>query len=206
MILSSADIKDRLGKDVIIEPFDHTLLNPDSYDFELGSWFYLALPMAGNPHFFGPYFFDVGEIVPIPWPGTLLGMTRQVFGGLGKVLYTVRSRSTTRRGGLHVCDDAGFAETGYVNHITVELSADAPGYQLPAGARIGQVVFEESISPPLQSYSGQYNLNEWPICMIPKAYRNHQDTCCEPLLDAGSWNSHCWSIYKSHLRTAIYHE
>jgi len=35
MILSGLEIKNKLGKDIIIEPFDEKLLNPNSYNLRL---------------------------------------------------------------------------------------------------------------------------------------------------------------------------
>ncbi len=37
MILSGKEIKNRLGKDIFIEPFNASQLNPNSYNLKLGN-------------------------------------------------------------------------------------------------------------------------------------------------------------------------
>lgn len=157
-----------------IEPFDRTQLNTNSYDVRLGNWFYLVSSTGDGPVFKGPHWVNDGELIEIPRGQTLLGMTKELIGTRHNVVAELRSKSTTRRCGITVCDDAGFGDVGYWNHWTVELTAhvlSTRGPYLVVGGRFAQAVFF-SCGVPINEYSGQYCASDWPINMIPKKYRD----------------------------------
>lgn len=172
-MFSSTDIVRNLNKTIMIEPYTNGQLNINSYDVCLWHYFYLLLPDSDRePCYFGPLCVADGCKVLVPSGMTLLGATRERIASYGDVLVQLRSKSTTRRTGITVCDDAGFGDVGYANHWTVELTAHAPGgVYLTVGARFAQVLFQRTEMPPIKAYDGQYNADDWPICMIPKAYR-----------------------------------
>lgn len=173
-MLSSTDIVNLLGDSVIIEPFNVEQLNINSYDLRLGNLFYNVYYIENAPCYVGPIFIEDGNQVKIPVGGTLLGMTKEVAGGQYNIVPEIRAKSTTRRSGITICDDAGFGDIGYINHWTVELTAHIKHGtpSLVVGERFAQIVFFRS-SFPIYEYKGQYAKNDWPICMIPKKYRNN---------------------------------
>jgi deoxycytidine triphosphate deaminase len=174
MILSSRDIINAWHDGTIeIDPVDWGQLNPNSYDVRLWSQFYLLVPENGVPWYYGPLTVAPGKMVLIPPGMTLLGATVERISSYIDIFVQLRSKSTTRRSGITVCDDAGYGDVGYDNRWTVELTAHAPGgVYLEVGSRFAQVIFHKTLSTPLSEYDGQYSV-DWPICMVPKKYRDH---------------------------------
>lgn len=174
MMLSSKDIINAQADGrIVIEPFDKMQLNPNSYDLRLGPWFFLLRPENGIPIYHGPIQVPLWDTVYIPAGGTLLGMTQECIGTFENIVVQLHAKSSTRRMGISVCDDAGLGDVGYHNHWTVELTANTT---TPVGLVVGelfaQAVFYETKSPPLMTYKGQYNQSLWPMCMIPQRYRH----------------------------------
>lgn len=160
-----------------ISDFDPERLNPNSYDVILGNWFYLLHPDHHcNARYYGPLRVEDGDGILIPAGMTLLGMTKDRLASYGDILGQLRSKSSTRREGITVCDDAGFGDVGYANHWTVELSShvNGPGMYLTVGKAFAQILYQRTETPPLRSYSGQYNASEWPGCMLPKKHRGKE--------------------------------
>lgn len=160
-----------------IQPFADSQLNTNSYDLRLGNWFYRVMWAEDGPIFLGPKRLEDGERVAIPRRGTLLGMTKELIGTRSHVIAELRSKSTTRRCGITVCDDAGFGDIGYWNHWTVELTAhtEVIGLAEPylvVGEPFAQAVFFYSGRVPRRPYSGQYTAKDWPQNMIPKKHRD----------------------------------
>jgi len=175
MLSSSGILAEIESGRIEINEFNMSQLNPNSYDVRLWNWFYLLLPQKGIPHYYGPLFVDDGIRIFIPSGMTLLGATKERIYSHTDLLVQLRSKSTTRRSGITVCDDAGFGDIGYNNHWTVELTAHAPGgVYLTVGERFAQVLFQRAETPPIEKYTGQYTANEWPQCMIPRKYRNFE--------------------------------
>lgn len=175
MILSDTDVLAELERgNIKISDFDRSRLGTNSYDVTLGKYFYAVRWQTDFPIYRGPIVRRVGDRVSIPRGGTLLAMTSDIIGTFGNVVASLRGRSSTRRTGITICDDAGLGDIGYHNHWTMELTSHvAVGVpSLAVGDRIGQVVFYYTKSLPTRQYSGQYNENDWPLCMIPKAYRH----------------------------------
>jgi dCTP deaminase len=180
-MLCDAEILDACNDGYIhIDPFNDEQLNTNSYDVRLGNWFYLVKWQIDGPVFIGPSYVPDGSRVNIPIGGTLLGMTKEVIGATGCVVAELRSKSSTRRCGVTICDDAGFGDVGYINKWTVELTAHVGMYThgvkpyepyLIVGERFAQAVFFKT-GKPIREYQGQYIENEWPINMIPKKYRD----------------------------------
>lgn len=92
------------------------------------------------------------------------------------ILGQLRSKSSTRREGVTVCDDAGFGDCGYANHWAVELSShvSGQGIYLTVGQRFAQIIYQRTETPPIQAYSGQYNAADWPSCMLPKKHKGKE--------------------------------
>lgn len=177
MILSDVDILEELERgNIKISDFDRSRLGTNSYDVKLGHYFYYVVWDKDGPLYKGPVHRHRGESILLPSGVTVLAITSDVIGTSGNVVASLRGRSTTRRMGITICDDAGLGDIGYHNHWTMELTSHISRYsftpQLAVGERVGQIVFYYTKSLPTRQYSGQYNTNDWPLCMIPKAYRH----------------------------------
>lgn len=175
MIVARSKILQYMAEGIIgIAPFDSTLLNPNSYDVTLGEWFYRVALVDGDWAYFGPKRFAVGEKVPLEYGVGLLGMTAERILTATPVVGQLRAKSTTGRQFWTVCQDAGWGDLDYDNHWTAEFSLHLFGTAyLTVGQKFGQMVFTVAdVSDNERGYDGQYSIDEWPICMVPKAYRD----------------------------------
>ncbi len=182
MFSSNDIVKAMKSGKITISEFDLNRLNPNSYDVVLGNWFYLLFPKGnGDPRYYGPLQVKDGIKVLVPSGMTLLGMTKDRIGSFGDILGQLRSKSTTRRTGITVCDDAGFGDVGYSNHWTVELTAHVPGpgAYLEVGKPFAQILFQRTETEPIKEYEGQYNADDWPSCMLPKKFRGKEKSWAE---------------------------
>ena len=171
---SSRDILAAIERGTIsISDFDQSRLGPNSYDLILGRYFFFVRWDEDGPMFVGPIEADIGTRVYIPNGGTLLGMTQDVIGTLEFTVGKLYARSSWGRAGITVCRDAGLGDVGYHNHWTLEMTGNTlfggkPFVQV--GERIAQIVFFETKTKPLSPYQGQYNEDDWPLCMVPKRW------------------------------------
>jgi dCTP deaminase len=173
-MLSDTDILKAMERgDIIISNFDPLRLGTNSYDVRLGNFFFELAWVNKEPWFIGPVEYAEGEEVAVPVGGTLLAMTKDVIGSRGKIRGKLYARSTSKRTGIAVCMCAGLGDIGYWNHWTLELSGFSRIGQpyVRVGQRIAQIEFSEAEEEPTAPYSGQYQANDWPMCMIPKEYR-----------------------------------
>lgn len=191
MILTDRDILQEMAlRNVVIQPYNAKQLNPNSYDVLLGDSFYLLQYHGLDPFFFGPVKVPEGEPLLLPAGETVLAMTKEVVGANEDIVCQIRAKSSTRRLGISICDDAGFGDMGYLDHWTMELTANTQPYAVVRpGQPIGQIVFyaagiakpslREKLTEPLTRYSGQY-LRGWPLNMIPRKFEGHIVPIDEP--------------------------
>jgi dCTP deaminase len=179
MILTKKDIKQEMGAgNVVIRPFREEQLNPNSYDVRLGNFFYLLRYQGADPFYFGPVEVPDGEKLFLPAGETILAMTKEVIGANEDIVCQIRAKSSTRRMGISICDDAGLGDIGYVDHWTMELTANTRPYAVvTARQKIGQIVFYAAgIAQERQSladqYTGQY-IRPWPENMVPRKLESH---------------------------------
>ncbi len=173
---SSSDILSAMENgDITISDFDERRLGPNSYDLILGKFFFEVLWEDDGPWFVGPIELPKGGRINVPVGGTLLAMTTDVIGTFGKVVGKLHARSTWGRAGITVCRDAGLGDIGYCNHWALQMTSHITLGQpfVTVGDRIAQITFFETISPPIRAYQGQYNADDWPLCMVPKRWRHH---------------------------------
>ncbi len=173
---SSSEILSAIERgSITISDFDESRLGPNSYDLLLGKFFFDVIWDEDGPWFVGPSEYGPQDRVNVPVGGTLLAMTEDVIGTFGKVTGKLYARSTWGRAGITVCRDAGLGDIGYKNHWTLEMSSHIQSGQpfVTVGERISQIAFFETIRPPIRAYKGQYNADEWPLCMVPKRWRHH---------------------------------
>lgn len=166
--------------DIVITDFDYTPTNEggplgtNSYDVRLGGLFLEVIWGEDGPWYVGPVVADEGERVKVPVGGTLLAMTKERIKTTGSIAGIMKARSSTGKSGLTVCKCAGLGDVGYDNHWTMELSAFTRLGQpfVVVGEPIAQMAFFETKSPPRSLYNGQYRLEDWPLCMVPKRWRH----------------------------------
>lgn len=159
MILSGKEIEKHIGKDIIIEPFDKSRLNPNSYNLTLNERLLLyksdCLDMKKNN--------ETREII-IPkegltlQPGKLyLGRTNE-FTGTDKYIPMLEGRSSTGRLGVFIHVTAGFGDIGFSGFWTLEIFCIQPVKIYP-NVEICQIYYH-NIEGEYELYrSGKYQNN-----------------------------------------------
>jgi dCTP deaminase len=122
MILSGKEIKNKMGKEILIEPFDEKLLNPNSYNLRLHSDLLVyedeVLDMKKKN--------KVHELV-IPEDGLILEPGKLYLGRTVEYTKTDRyvpmleGRSSIGRLGLFIHVTAGFGDVGFCGYWTLEI-------------------------------------------------------------------------------------
>lgn len=211
-ILTRKKIKELMASGLIkIGNFEPANLGTNSYDLTLGndfwlvkwkpidklSWLKSILQRFGyfkgkklhKPTFQYIHYED-GESVPICNGNTLLARPKELVGTGDGIVVKMKGKSTTRRTGMTVCDDAGlgdllfgFDNVGgvWVSEVTGHVGAWWQPYPyLTVGMPYCQLVFEEATEDD-STYTGQYggdwgNQNIPPHMMLPKIYRSEKYT------------------------------
>ncbi len=159
MILTGPEIKRRLGKDIIIEPFDPSQLNPNSYNLRLYHTLLVyeheTLDMSRpNP---------TREIV-IPDEGILLMPGRLHLGRTvertetNNLVPMLEGRSSVGRLGLFVHVTAGFGDVGFKGFWTLEIFAVQP-IRLYKNVEICQIFYHTLEGEQVSYQSGKYQNN-----------------------------------------------
>lgn len=145
-----------------IEPFNKNQVNPNSYDYRLGK---VIRVLRCNSVFNGVPCIDPRlemkyEEIEIPKSGYLLltenaylGSTVEKFGS-NYYASLVTGKSSVGRLFIknHAC--AGLIDQGFLNHITLEITAKLPTLVFP-GMRFGQIFWFESVGE-CKLYKGKY--------------------------------------------------
>jgi len=159
MILSGKEIEKRLGSDIIIEPYDKSRLNPNSYNLRLHnrllSYTSTSLDMKTNN--------PTREII-IPGDGMMLQPGRLYLGRTVEYTEThgavpmLEGRSSVGRLGLFIHVTAGFGDVGFKGYWTLEIFCVQPIVIYP-GVEICQIYYHE-ISEDYEEYiSNKYQNN-----------------------------------------------
>lgn len=159
MILSGLEIKKRLGREIIIDPFDEKALNPNSYNLKLHNELLIydeeCLDMKRPNRTRKLTIPDEGLVLD---PGRLyLGRTLE-YTETDKYVPMLEGRSSVGRLGLfiHVC--AGFGDIGFKGYWTLEVHCIQP-IRIYAGVGICQIYYH-SIEGNYEKYiSGKYQNN-----------------------------------------------
>src|SRR3990170_4787314 len=159
MILSGHEIKRQLGTNIVIEPFDESRLNPNSYNLslhdELLVYEEVVLDMRKPNRV---------QRLSIPPQGLVLN-PRQLY--LGRTVERtetrdlvpmIEGRSSVGRLGLFVHVTAGFGDVGFVGHWTLEMFAVQPVRIYP-GVPICQIFYHEILGPITEYASDKYQDN-----------------------------------------------
>ena len=159
MLLSGEEIKKNLGGDIIIQPYNPSQLNPNSYNLRLSDELLVydtdVLDMKkDNPV----------RRLTIPPEGLLLEPNRLYLGRTLEYTKTDRfvpmleGRSSVGRLGLFVHVTAGFGDVGFAGYWTLEMHCIHPIVIYP-GVEICQIYYH-TIQGEYQKYdSGKYQNN-----------------------------------------------
>jgi len=159
MILSGREIRRNLGGKIVIDPFDPSRLNPNSYNLtlhgRLRTYRESALDMRVE---------NYSDEVTIPEDGLLLEPHRLYLGRTVEYTETdgyvpmLEGRSSIGRLGLFVHITAGFGDVGFRGYWTLEIFCVQP-IRIYAGVQIAQI-FYHTIEGDYESYaSGKYQNN-----------------------------------------------
>ncbi|RME93232.1 MAG: dCTP deaminase [Candidatus Hydrogenedentota bacterium] len=159
MILSGKEIKARLGKDIIIDPFQEKYLNPNSVNLTLHNELLIYQNTELDMKVPNPT-----ESIMIPEEGLLLEPNRLYLGRTVEYTEThnlvpmLEGRSSIGRLGLFVHVTAGFGDVGFKGYWTLEIFAIQP-IRVYAGVPICQI-FYHTIEGDFEEYkSGKYQNN-----------------------------------------------
>ncbi len=159
MILSGKMIHERMGKDIIIEPFDPARLNPNSYNLSLANELMIyedgVLDMKKN---------NRTRSIQIPDDGyelqsqTLyLGRTAE-FTTTNNYVPMLEGRSSVGRLGLFVHITAGFGDVGFAGYWTLEMFCIRP-IRIYPNVEICQIYYH-TLDGDFETYeSGKYQNN-----------------------------------------------
>ncbi|MDH4199261.1 MAG: dCTP deaminase [Spirochaetia bacterium] len=160
MILSGREIENRLGKSIIIEPYDKKNINPNSYNLTLSSEILVYKKKELDmkvPN-------EVDKII-IPEEGMVLETGKLYLGRTREYTETynlvpmLEGRSSVGRLGLFVHITAGFGDVGFKGFWTLEMIAVQP-IRIYAGVGICQI-FYHTIEGQYDEYkSNKYQSNE----------------------------------------------
>lgn len=159
MILSGLEIQAQLGRNIIIEPFDPSRLNPNSYNLtlhdELMVYEEIVLDMRKpNRH----------RRIRIPPDGLVLSPNQLYLGRTAERTETrnlvpmIEGRSSIGRLGLFVHVTAGFGDVGFCGYWTLEMFAVQPVRIYP-GVAICQIIYHDLRGPITEYRSNKYQHN-----------------------------------------------
>lgn len=160
VILSGPEIGKAVDRgDIVIRPWSHDLLNPNSVNFRLGAELLHVADQEG--------FFDSPRRILIPRRGWVLrprnlylGATAELIGS-SRYVMTLLGRSSMGRLGLFLNATADLGHVGAHSHWTLELSVVQPLRVYP-GLRVGQVAFWHQAGP-VALYDGRYQEDRKPV-------------------------------------------
>jgi dCTP deaminase len=159
MILSGHEIRARLGKDVVIEPFDESRLNPNSYNLalhdELMVYEEVVLDMRKANRV---------RRIAIPPEGLQLQPNQLYLGRTAERTEThnlvpmIEGRSSVGRLGLFVHVTAGFGDVGFCGYWTLEMFAVQP-IRIYPGVAICQIFYHDLQGDITEYASDKYQNN-----------------------------------------------
>lgn len=160
MILSGKEIKNRLNKDILIEPFNEKQLNPNSYNLKLHNELLVydenVLDMKKE---------NKASKIIIPEEGLLLEPGKLYLGRTveytktDKVVPMLEGRSSVGRLGLFIHITAGFGDVGFSGYWTLEIFCVQPIIIYP-NVEICQIYYHDINGEYSKYNSGKYQNNE----------------------------------------------
>ena len=159
MILSGHEIRAQLGKSIIIDPFDESRLNPNSYNLalyhELMIYEEVELDMRRPNRV---------RRVEVPEEGLVINPGRLYLGRTVERTEThnlvpmIEGRSSIGRLGLFVHVTAGFGDVGFRGYWTLEMFAVQP-VRVYAGVPICQIFYHDIRGEVTEYESDKYQDN-----------------------------------------------
>ena len=160
MILSGKEIKNRIGNDIIIDPFDEKRINPNSYNLRLADELLVydedILDMKKK---------NKAHKVTIPEEGLMLTPNKLYLGRTIEYTETrnlvpmLEGRSSIGRLGIFIHVTAGFGDVGFKGYWTLELFCIQP-IKIYAGVEVCQMYFH-TLEGNYDDYSsGKYQENK----------------------------------------------
>jgi dCTP deaminase len=153
MILSGLEIKKRLGKEIMIEPYQESALNPNSYNLRLHNELLVyeeeVLDMKKPNQTQKIWIPEEGLVI---YPGKLyLGRTME-YTKTDRYVPMLEGRSSVGRLGLYIHVTAGFGDVGFSGYWTLEIQCVEP-IKIYPGVPICQIYYH-SIEGEYEAYSG----------------------------------------------------
>lgn len=157
MILSGLEIKKRMGKDIIIAPFDERRLNPNSYNLRLDRkllvYDQVTLDMKRDNHSKELTISDEGLMI---YPGRLyLAKTVEYTETHNGLVPMLEGRSSIGRLGISIHVTAGFGDVGFRGCWTLEMTCVHPVRIYPY-VEICQIYYHELLGEYNPYLSGKY--------------------------------------------------
>ncbi len=159
MILSGHEIRARLGRGIVIDPFDESRLNPNSYNLslhsELMTYEEVVLDMRKANRV---------RRIEIPPEGVVLSPNQLYLGRTAERTEThglvpmIEGRSSIGRLGLFVHVTAGFGDVGFCGYWTLEMFAVQP-VRIYSGVQICQIFYHQVAGEITEYQSDKYQHN-----------------------------------------------
>lgn len=159
MILTGSEIKKRLGKDIIIEPFNESQLNPNSYNVTISNKLYTyvlgedeVLDLKRKP--------EIKEII-IPDEGFIIEPGKIYIGSTNEYTETynlvpmITGRSSVGRIGLNTNIAACMGDVGYKGTWSLQLSSVSYRIKIYPNMPIAQLYYFETRGDII-NYHGRY--------------------------------------------------
>ena len=159
MILSGHQIRERLGRDICIDPFHEEHLNPNSYNLSLHNELMIYEEVVLDMRKANRVRRQV-----IPPEGLVLNPNQLYLGRTVERTEThnlvpmIEGRSSIGRLGLFVHVTAGFGDVGFCGFWTLEMFAVHPVRIYP-GVSICQIFYHEIVGPISEYASDKYQHN-----------------------------------------------
>ena len=160
MILSGLNIKKYIGREIIIDPFDESRLNPNSYNLSLHNELLIYTHDSLDMKHDNPT-----QKILIPPEGFILQPGKLYLGRTHEYTRTknfipmLEGRSSIGRLGICIHVTAGFGDVGFAGYWTLELFCVQP-VRIYAGVQIAQIYYH-TISEPYELYTnGKYQNNQ----------------------------------------------
>lgn len=160
MILSGKEIKNRIGKDIFIEPYSEKQLNPNSYNLKLHNELLIyedeVLDMKKE---------NKAKKIVIPEEGLLLEPGKLYLGRTIEFTKTenlvpmLEGRSSIGRLGLFIHITAGFGDVGFAGYWTLEIFCVQP-IRIYSGVEICQIYYHDIHGEYDKYTSGKYQNNK----------------------------------------------
>lgn len=191
MILSGHEILKNIDRNIVIEPFDERLLNPNSYNLtlhhELMTYEEVVLDMRKANRV---------RRVEIPDEGLVLSPSQLYLGRTVERTEThnlvpmIEGRSSIARLGLFVHVTAGFGDVGFCGYWTLEMFAVQPVRIYP-GIPICQIFYHEICGDITEYQSDKYQHNrDIQPSLLFKELNPEEESDPQLQLDFGMERSH----------------